>query len=186
MTAPRQPRKHSRISHSIRPPPQGSSEMIATYTPSASPNSSPVLAMWVRGPKARDASEVSTQASTSGARRAAAPPTCSMWGEKGAELFVPVRATGTIVPTDVFEATRQAIAGNGPEGATATPSPKTPSPSATPPPSPRRSPWYVRWECGRMSRSMSATSPPLSTTCLTWRRAVPEGQDRCAQSNQQF
>ena len=36
-------------------------------------------------------------------------------GEKGAELFVPGK-TGTMVPADVFEATRQAIAGNGPEG----------------------------------------------------------------------
>ena len=36
-------------------------------------------------------------------------------GEKGAELFVPGK-TGTVVPADVFEATRQAIAGNGPEG----------------------------------------------------------------------
>ena len=36
-------------------------------------------------------------------------------GEKGAELFVPGK-TGTIVPADVFEATRQAIAGNAPDG----------------------------------------------------------------------
>ena len=36
-------------------------------------------------------------------------------GEKGAELFVPGK-TGTIVPAEVFEATRQAVAGNGPEG----------------------------------------------------------------------
>ena len=36
-------------------------------------------------------------------------------GEKGAELFVPGK-TGTIIPADVFEATRQAVAGNGPEG----------------------------------------------------------------------
>ena len=36
-------------------------------------------------------------------------------GEKGAELFVPGK-TGTIVPADVFEATRQAISGDGPQG----------------------------------------------------------------------
>ena len=36
-------------------------------------------------------------------------------GEKGPELFVPGK-TGTIVPADVFEATRQAVNGNGPEG----------------------------------------------------------------------
>ena len=36
-------------------------------------------------------------------------------GEKGPELFVPGK-TGTIVPADVFSATRSAIAGNGKEG----------------------------------------------------------------------
>ena len=53
-------------------------------------------------------------------------------GEKGAELFVPGK-TGTMVPADVFEATRQAIAGNGPRAAIATPSSKTPWPSAPTP-----------------------------------------------------
>ena len=52
-------------------------------------------------------------------------------GEKGAELFVPGK-TGTIVPADVFEATRQAIAATVLRAATATPSPKTPSPWVTP------------------------------------------------------
>ena len=36
-------------------------------------------------------------------------------GESGPELFVPGK-TGTIVPTDVFEATRNAIQGNAPQG----------------------------------------------------------------------
>ena len=36
-------------------------------------------------------------------------------GEKGAELFIPGKS-GTVVPADVFEASRQAIAGNGPAG----------------------------------------------------------------------
>ena len=36
-------------------------------------------------------------------------------GEKGAELFIPGK-TGTVIPADVFEATRQAVKGNGPEG----------------------------------------------------------------------
>ena len=36
-------------------------------------------------------------------------------GERGAELFIPGKS-GTVVPADVFEASRQAIAGNGPVG----------------------------------------------------------------------
>ena len=48
-------------------------------------------------------------------------------GEKGAELFVPGK-TGTIVPADVFEATRQAISGDGPEGGDSDAFARTPSP----------------------------------------------------------
>ena len=68
-------------------------------------------------------------------------------GEKGPELFVPGK-TGTVIPTDVFEATRSAIQGNAPQGGDTTFSSKTPLLSAIPPQLPRKTAWSVRWGCG--------------------------------------
>ena len=87
-------------------------------------------------------------------------------GEKGPELFVPGK-TGTVVPTDVFEATRKRNPATDQPVETATHSSKTPLPSAIPPQSPRKTAWSVRWGCVRMSLLTFGTSPQLSTTCLT-------------------